>query len=74
MFSVLLKLDGEASEADELRDIRRDRVKGTVIEGEEDELEIGQPCEGKRSGPYEVKRRETHRKENKLNTNGKNEE
>lgn len=38
---ALLMLDGEASEANELRDIVGKWIERTFIEGEEDELESG---------------------------------
>lgn len=73
-FKVLLKLDGEAGEADEVRDISGSWEKRTFIEGEEYELEIGEPCEGKRSGTSEVNRGEKERKNKKQSTNRKNRE
>lgn len=46
----------DASGADEMRDVRGNGIKRTFIEGEDDELESGQPCEGQGSETSGVNR------------------
>ncbi|KAH0859579.1 hypothetical protein HID58_087840 [Brassica napus] len=70
----MLRLDGEASEVDEPGESLGKWVKRTFVEGEEDEFEIGEPCEEKRCGSREVNRGEKQRKEKEQNTNRKNRE